>query len=141
MRLVHSDKPIYLFSGYLLESAKTKQSKKEPLVFSLDIGIEVPVYEVDRRFWLDDHVEGGFLYRGAVTLRVDRSTSPPTVTYDLEALSTARLVNEEVKPLETSKEGELLFELPLGFEEGTANPPRPGFRGRLLLKASAWNTA
>ena len=25
--------------------------------------------------------------------------------------------------------------IPLGFREGMANPPRPGFRGRLILQA------
>ena len=35
--------------------------------------------------------------------------------------------------------GRLQFELPLGFREGIANKPKPGFRGRLQITASPWN--
>ena len=35
--------------------------------------------------------------------------------------------------------GRMHVEIPLGFKEGQKNPPRPGFRGRLLLTASPWN--
>lgn len=31
------------------------------------------------------------------------------------------------------------FEIPLGFDAGSVNPPRPGFRGRLLLEVTRWN--
>jgi hypothetical protein len=35
--------------------------------------------------------------------------------------------------------GQLCFEVPLGFKEGAASKPRPGFRGRLQVTASPWN--
>ena len=37
------------------------------------------------------------------------------------------------------EDGQMHLEIPLGFAEGRKRPPRPGFRGRLLLTASPWN--
>ena len=47
--LVEEKKPAYLFSGFLLQSAKTSM-RDTALAFALEIAIEVPLFEVDRRF-------------------------------------------------------------------------------------------
>ena len=55
--LVEGGKPAYLFSGFLLEKAKTPTADTA-LAFALEIAIEVPLFEVDKKFWFDDHFEG-----------------------------------------------------------------------------------
>jgi hypothetical protein len=53
-------------------------------------------------------------------------------------VSGAGVANRLLDPTDLG-DGRLLYELPLGFREGAANPPKPGFRGRLRVTASPSN--
>jgi hypothetical protein len=137
-QLVHDQSPVYLFSGYLLKSAKTENSRDTALAFALDLGMQVPVYEVDRRFWLDDHFEGGSVFHDVITFHLRTAAPKATLRYGLASVSGAGVANRLLDPTDLG-DGRLLYELPLGFREGAANPPKPGFRGRLRVTASPWN--
>lgn len=136
--LVHNNKPVYLFSGYLLKSAKTERSKDTALAFALEIAMQVPVYEIDKRFWLDSHFEGGDVFKDTATFHLRPGAEKTTIRYGLASESglgaaTHLLDGEELG------DGRLRFELPLGFKEGARKKPKPGFRGRLQVTASRWN--
>ena len=88
-QLVHEQKSVYLFSGYLLRSAKTERSRDTALAFTLGLGIQVPMYEVDRQFWLDDHYEGGSVYQDIVTFHLRRTAQGSTVRYGLASAPSA----------------------------------------------------
>jgi len=135
--LVETGKPAYLFSGFLLQSAKTS-SRDTALAFALEIAIEVPLFEVDQQFWFDEHFEGETLLNETVTLHLRRSRGKTTIRYGLR---TDVGSGNATKPVASDPDADGLVhvEVPLGFKEGLRNPPRPGFRGRLLLTASPWN--
>ncbi len=137
--LVKEKKRAYLFSGFLLQSAKTSD-RDEALAFALEIAIEVPLFEVDRKFWFDEHFEGETLLNETVTLHLHWSGDKATVQYGLRTRLGSGHAPERVVLSEPDENGRRHIEIPLGFKEGTKNPPRPGFRGRLLLTVSPWNT-
>ena len=136
--LVEERKPAYLFSGFLLQSAKTS-SRDTALAFALEIAIEVPLFEVDRQFWFDEHFEGETLLNETVTLHLRRSGGKATVRYGLRTDMGSGNATKPVALSDPDKDGRVHLEIPLGFKKGLKNPPRPGFRGRLLLTASPWN--
>lgn len=139
-QLVSEQRPVYLFSGYLLKSAKSERSRDTALAFALNLGMQVPVYEVDRRFWLDDHFEGGNVFQDIVTFHLRNTAQNTTVRYGLASVSGAGIANRPITPTDMGA-GKLRYEIPMGFKQGAANKPKPGFRGRLRVTASPWNPA
>ena len=137
--LVHDKKPVYLFSGYLLKSAKTPNSKGNALAFALELGIKVPIYEIDRKFWFDNHFEGGQVFQDVITFHLNPTGGKTSVKYGVASTAGSGVANHSITP-EILDDGRLLFELPLGFKEELKNKPRPGLRGRLQVIASPWNT-
>ena len=136
--LVEEKKPAYLFSGFLLQSAKTSTGDTA-LAFALEIAIEVPLFEVDQKFWFDEHFEGETLLNETVTLHLRRSGGKATVRYGLRTDVGSGNATKPVALSDPDERGARRLEIPLGFKKGLKNPPRPGFRGRLLLTASPWN--
>jgi hypothetical protein len=137
-KLVEQNKPVYLFSGYLLRRAKTQRSRDTALAFAVKLGVQVPVYEVDRRFWLDEHFEGGYVFDDTVRFHVRPTAQRTTVRYGLTSESGAGEASRMVAPA-TLTDGRLRFEVPLGFKVGASNKPRPGLRGRLQVTVAPWN--
>ena len=137
--LVEEEKPAYLFSGFLLESAKTS-TRDTALAFALEIAIEVPRFDVDKKFWPDEHFEGESLLNETITLHLRQSGSKATVWYGLRTEVGSGHAHKRVPLSDPDDDGRMHVEIPLGFKEGLEDPPRPGFRGRLLLTATPWNT-
>ena len=138
-RLVHQkkDKQIYLFSGYLMDKGKMAHSADDALAFTVELGVQVPVYEVDNRFWMDDHFEGGYVYKDTITLHVFRNAKQPVVKYGLASLSGPGVADKTLSLKATSR-GQFSMEIPIGFSEGTTNPPKPGMRGKFEMIAGPW---
>ena len=136
--LVEKKRPAYLFSGFLLESAKTN-ARDLALAFALEIAIEVPLFEVDRKFWFDEHFEGETLLNETVTVHVHRKRDEAAIRYDLRTDAGIGNATKRVALSRRDTDGRMHFAIPLGFKDGLKNPPRPGFRGRLLLTVSPWN--
>jgi hypothetical protein len=57
----------HLFSVFLSARNRTKRGAG-PLVFSVDLRVRVPEYEVDKKLWMDDHIEGSYLFRDTLTI-------------------------------------------------------------------------
>lgn len=136
-QLVHENKAVYLFSGYLSKSAKTDDSGDTALAFSIDIGVQVPVYELDRRFWLDGHFEGGYLFRDKITIHVRPRADRTTFRYSIGSISGPWEALDLLTPIE-SDDGRIVLEIPIGFSEDDVSKPQPGMRGRLRITASPW---
>jgi len=142
--LVHDNKAIYLFSGYLLKRAKTPDSRDTALAFAVDLSIQVPLYEIDRKLWLDQHFEGSHLYRGTVTFFVREGPDGTRVRHSVTATSGASVQNRALEALgldaasSDSDAAPRHFEIPIGFDAETSRKPRPGVRGRLRLTTSLW---
>jgi hypothetical protein len=137
--MVKEQKPVYLFSGYLDKRSKTKNSKDMALAFAIRVAIQVPLYEVDNKFWFDNHFPGGYVIDETITFNLFYSDGKlNSIKYSLASESGMGQADKfpEIKKLDNDG---LEVTIPLGFKQGAANPPRPGFRGSLILTATKWN--
>jgi len=132
--LVKEGKPVYLFSGSLTKSAKSPRSHDTALLFAVDLRMQVPVYEIDREFWLDEHLEGGYVLRDIVTFEVRLGGDGTTVRYGLESASGLGVAPHLLDP-EPQSDGSNRYEVLVGFT-GDGDLPQPAMRGRLIVVAS-----
>ncbi|MCX5761785.1 MAG: hypothetical protein NTW72_09835, partial [Gemmatimonadetes bacterium] len=59
----------YLSTVFLSRAARVDPSRPS-LAFVCELGVRTPDYEVDLRFWPDQHYEGGYLFRDALLLEI-----------------------------------------------------------------------
>lgn len=137
--MAHQDESTYLFSGYLHKAGKSQDSQDTALGFSIHISIEVPAYQVDNRFWFDDYYEGERLFSETITFEVRTTMDKTTVRYGLSSQAGVGKANRMGDLTQADSRGRRFLQIPIGFRKGVNNPPRPGFRGKLLLTASPWN--
>ena len=128
---------IYLFSGYLIESGKMPHRSDEALAFTVELGVQVPVYEVDNRFWMDDHFEGGYVFKDTITFHVLRDDKDTVVKYGLASVSGPGVAQDPLQ-LKPGGKGQYSLEIPIGFAEGDDSPPKPGLRGRFQMIVGSW---
>jgi len=124
-----------LFSTFLETQARINPRRRS-LGFSIDLGVLVPTYEVDNKFWLDDHYDGGYLYRDGINLEAippkeGDDTGSWTLRYGFDSRTPNRVTTNAPS---ATKDGKLVFRIPV--EQKT----RPGIIAELVLSASAWNT-
>ena len=139
--LLKEQKPVYLFTGFLMQKLRTKKASEDSaLAFAINVSIRVPMYEVDNAFWFDDHFEGGSIIDETITFRVlpESSKGARKVEYGLASQDGVG-VAERPTEIMTFDEGGRGIEIRLGFAAGESNPPRPGFRGRLRMMTESWN--
>ena len=122
----------YLSSVFLAKSERVKG--KRNLVYELSLGIRVPDWEIDRTLWLDDHFEGGYLFRNAIKLEL----APPTTNrpkWKIEYGWQGQGFSQATKRTEPklNQQGKLEVEIP--FDSKTT----PGAKGKLRFLISAWN--
>ena len=78
--LITQKKPTYLFTGYLTKSARLAPDRA--LMFQITLGVRVPLFEINKTFWFDEHLEG-CMYGGQTT------APPPPATPSCTAPSAA----------------------------------------------------
>jgi hypothetical protein len=122
-----------LFSTYL--SARHRTRSQGALVFSVDLRVLVPDYEIDGFLFFDDHIEGSHLWRDTIHIAAD----PPgagedawTVRYGLDSRSPGRPGRTKAEVSE-SPDGNLVFEIPV------RSTRKPGIDATLELEVRAWN--
>jgi hypothetical protein len=133
--LIREKKPVYLFTGYLDKRAKTTHSKGRALSFAIRVSVKVPLYEVDNKFWFDSHFEGGDIINKTVIFYVPVSIKKTNVQYSILGEPSRR---RNCKPKKLDDSG-YEISIPLGFKKGQTKIPRPGFRGKLVLRVYSWN--
>jgi pimeloyl-ACP methyl ester carboxylesterase len=127
-------KPVILFTGFLKSPAITETVDGRSS-FAVRVGIQVPVYEIDRKFWFDAHFEGSYILQETVVFSYDPGNRKGTLRYRTTEM-------EEDKPLAPTKEKDVaVYRVPLGFDEGLAEDEKPPerFCGSLVLRVSPWN--
>ena len=139
--LVHGHDPLYLFTGYLHEGAKMPESHDRALAFQLRLAIQVPAYEIDNAFWFDEHYPGDYIFDETLTFEIRPRQTPLSISYGLASRHAPRRAPKKIASddLTIAADGSLHFEIALGFDRQSANPPAPGFSGRLQISASPWN--
>ena len=126
-----TEKPIFLMSGYLLRSTRVAH-ERQTLGFSIDLGILVPDYTVNRAWRPDDHYEGGYIYRDKINL--DLATEPeqgPLLRFGFDRRTPNRVTQPAVATGQI--DGQYEFRVPI------KSPSRPGIKGELLFKAQPWS--
>jgi hypothetical protein len=67
-----------LFSAFL-DTSKIKVGRT--VVFSLDLAVSTTDYSIDKRLWLDQHVEGEYLFRDTITVKATQTRNGYNVRY------------------------------------------------------------
>ena len=134
-RLVHDPRPVHLFTTYLHAGARMPDSGDRALAFALELGVEVPVFELDRRFWFDGHYEGGSLWRDTLTFHLRDSSAGPSLRYGVRSRSGAGVARRRLSLSGPDENGVREARVPIR----SANGPGPGIRAELVLRVAPWN--
>ncbi|MGH7233078.1 MAG: esterase/lipase family protein [Nitrospiraceae bacterium] len=124
---------IYLSTVFLGKSWRVNP-KRPSLAYSVTLGVRVPDYEVERKLWVDEHYEGGYLFRDSVVIELippQENGGEWQVTYDWRSDNLGQ-VSTPLDP-KALKKGKVEISIP--FQSGTT----PGIDGNLRFVASAWN--
>jgi hypothetical protein len=129
---VEQRKPLHLASVFLSNKARINTTKNT-LGFSLDLGMQVPEYQVDgKRFWQQDHYDGGFLFRDKVNLEASFAADGSwslRYGWDSESPNAVKREAHSEHPLP----GNWVFEIPV------VQQTKPGIRATLRLETRPWN--
>ncbi|MBS0467736.1 MAG: hypothetical protein JSS31_13735 [Proteobacteria bacterium] len=124
---------IYLSTVFLANRARVNPVRPS-LAYGMTLGVRVPDYEVERKFWPDGHYEGGYLFRDTVVVEM----VPPqtagedwTASFGWQSDSVGRAT--ESLAYKTLKTGKRVMTIPFG------NNSAPGISGRVRFVVSAWN--
>ena len=124
---------LYLSTVFLSKKARVNP-RRRTLSYSLQLGVRVPDYELDKRFWPDKHYEGGYLFRDAIIIEL----TPPTDdkgawkvlhAWQRQGFSTADQ-DTELHDVAGGKD-----EAVLEFDSETT----PGIKGRVRFVLSSWD--
>ncbi len=120
----------YLFSTYL--SVHNRTRSQGALVFSIELRVQIPEYEIDGFLFLDDHIEGSMLYKETIHLAVDRDEEHGwVVRYGLDSTTPGR--PGRTRAIRTVEDGSTVFRIPI------KSTRKPGIEASLRLTAKAWN--
>ncbi len=132
----------HLFSAYLALWGRKRRGVT--LGFSIDLGVHVPEYEIDRRIFMDEYYPGGMLYRDKINFEL----SPPRggrADWKLRWGSDRTTPNRTEHPLEPIEGSEVAEALPGFVEEGdqfysvpVRQDSQPGIDAQLVLRARPW---
>lgn len=119
----------HLFSTFL-ESGQRVDPARGSLGFSVDLRVLVPAYEIDKRLWLDDYYEGGYLYFDKINLE---ATPDEETGWTLKYGYDSRTPNRTTRYADAVKVDEgLAFRVPV--KQDTT----PGIDAELVLTAHRW---
>ncbi|MEE8459582.1 MAG: hypothetical protein V3S08_06900 [Phycisphaerales bacterium] len=125
-----TDAPIrhpYLFSVFLSEACRVK-ARRPSLGFSVDLGVPVPEYEIDGEPWLDDHHDGGYLYRDKLNLEVTMHDGW-SLRYGFDSKSPNRVTRSAGKPVGQMGDT-VVFEIPI------RQATQPGMEAQVELRVA-----
>jgi hypothetical protein len=128
-------KPIELYVSTVFLANRARVNMARPsLAYSMTLGVRVPDYEIERKLWVNEHYEGGYLFRDSVVIEMvppQREGQDWSVRYDWQSdklgVATSALAWRELKG------GKI--EVPIEFD----NRQEPGIKGKLRFVISQWN--
>jgi hypothetical protein len=126
--------PLYVSTVFLSSHSRVDPTRPT-LAYALTLGIRVPDYEIDRKLWLNEHFEGGYVFRDSVVVELMPPQIPETpwqVRYDWQQ------DDRPVEPwrdldLEAFRAGTLAVPIPFVREK------IPGARGHVRFVVRPWN--
>lgn len=125
---------VYLSSVFLANRAKVS-TQDRTLAYAMDLGVRVPDYQVNQRFWPDQHFEGSHLFRDSLLISLEPPVSEGGDWQIKHSWESQRVgVATEALSYETVKGGAIRIAVPL-----PAGAHKPGIDGKVLLIVNAWN--
>lgn len=126
-----TERPISLMSGFLMKAGRIN-TRRPSLGFSIDLGVLVPEYEIDGFMFLDDHYDGGYLYRDKINLEVSWSKNgQASVRYGFDSTTPNR--TSRTASAKMIGDGKLEIRTPI------SSSTRPGLKGTLVLHSRPWS--
>jgi hypothetical protein len=110
----------------------------------MTLGVRVPDYEIERKLWLNEHFEGGYLFRNALVLEMvppPDSGGPWKVKYAWQDAGVS-VADTELTPEQISDraiEVSIPFDSVTRDAKGRPQPTNPGIRGRVRFVIEGWN--
>ncbi|MES1196844.1 MAG: hypothetical protein ABUL58_07865, partial [Steroidobacter sp.] len=125
---------IYVTTAFLTNDDEAR-NKRPILSYALTLGIRVPDYEVDNKFWFDGHYEGGYLFRDTliVELSPPQKSGQDWIVKQGWQSNKVGIATSKVKYATIENDR---IEIKVPFSTGSA----PGIGGQLRFVVSAWNT-
>jgi hypothetical protein len=132
---IQSPRPnrLYLSTVFLANRARVNQARPS-LAYSLTLGVRVPDYEVERKLWIDEHYEGGYLFRDSVVIELippQNDSGNWEIRYDWQSQKSGQAPQ--------SVSGSALQNGKIDLTIDVDNKTTPGVRGKLRLVISKWN--
>jgi hypothetical protein len=127
--------PLYVSSVFLSHHGRVDKTRPS-LAYALTLGIRVPDYEIDRKLWLDQHFEGGYVFRDAVIVELmppEDVESAWQIRYDWQQDGIPAEPWRSLS-IEEFRTGVLTVPIPFVREK------TPGARGNLRFVVRAWNS-
>ena len=137
------DRTHYLSTVFLANHGRVNPRRRS-LAYQMMLGVRVPDYEVDRRLWINEHYEGGYLFQNALVIEI----TPPAgsgrkwkVCYAWQDAGTSKAdVEVDGATLEAGGlEIRIPFESHVIGPDGNRQPSTPGIKGDVRLAVSAWS--
>ncbi|MEK8086930.1 hypothetical protein WNB94_10955 [Aquabacterium sp. A3] len=125
---------VYLSTVFLANRARVNDQDPS-LAYHMDLGVRVPDYEVNRRFWPNSHFEGAYLFRDQLVVKMVPPAQPGGV-WSVAHGWASKGVGQATEATDYRALGQGLFELKVDF---ASSGQAPGIKGQVLLSASAWN--
>jgi hypothetical protein len=126
---------LYLSTVFLANRARVNKTRPS-LAYSMTLGVRVPDYEIEHKLWINEHYEGGYLFRDSVVIELvppQHDDGDWEVRYDWQRDHLGQATTPlSIRALKHGK-----VELPIAFASHTT----PGIRSTLRFIGSAWNTA
>lgn len=134
---------LFLSSVFLSNRAKVKKDGKS-LAYAMELGVRVPDYEIDKKFWINEHYEGAYLFRNSLIVEI----FPPIgesdsweVLYNWQdsGVSGPNLKAQLTAKPDSSQEIRIGFESSVASTRSPEKPTTPGIKGAVILKIRPWN--
>lgn len=125
---------LHVSTVFLARRAMVRPDRKS-LAYSLTLGIRVPDYEVDRKLWIDDHFEGGYLFRDTATVEAFLPDGEPEWRFVYDWQRDDR--PEESRVLDTAalRNGPVTLRMPFAHRKDRG----PGVQGAVRFVLRPWN--
>ena len=141
------NKTNYLSTIFLANAARVNPNR-DSLAYSMTLGIRVPDYEIERKLWVNEHYEGGYLFRNSIVLELtepQRPGEPWVVKYGWQDAGVSSASIDATQDISAKQIKASSIDLGIDFESHTVSsdgkklPSTPGIKGRLRFVISSWS--
>lgn len=136
---------LYLSSVFLSKRARVKKNRPS-LAYSLTLGVKIPDYEIEKRFWFNEHFEGAYLFRNSLILDIVAPPDDKTAWKIKYAWQDAGFASADIvlqPELVDGGGGACEVVVPVKSvtidASGKERPSVPGISGQLRFKIQSWN--